>query len=311
VLSAVILDLGGVVLQWEAERAFEQVLPADEVPEFLDRIEFAAWNRRNDGGHSFEAAEAELIARFPADAEAIRSYRTYFHHALTGMVPGTSAVIAELQRAGVGLTALTNWSGETFPLAHQRFGILGRFADIVVSGDERLLKPDPAIFALACERAGIEAKEAVFVDDSSANVAAATAFGLTGLLFSDAGTLRADLGRLGLLGDRQALGRPIFHWALRTEWEAATATGEYVWSSRGATYDAEGFVHCSFADQLDGTRRRYYADLADQDVVLLELDPDDPELPVVVEPGGDAEFPHVFAPLPVASVVVRPADWRP
>src|SRR4029077_16944661 len=112
--------------------------------------------------------------------------RTYFHHALTGMVPGTSAVIAELQRAGVGLTALTNWSGETFPLAHQRFGILGRFADIVVSGDERLLKPDPAIFALACERAGIEPEQAVFVDDSAANVAAATAFGLSGVQFSDA-----------------------------------------------------------------------------------------------------------------------------
>jgi 2-haloacid dehalogenase len=227
------------------------------------------------------------------------------------MVPGTSAVIAELQGAGVGLTALTNWSGETFPVAHSRFGILRRFADIVVSGDEKLLKPDPAIFALACERAGIAPEQAVFVDDSAANVAAATSFGLTGLRFVDAEGLRADLVRLDLLDARAPIGRSVFHWALRTEWNAAGATGEYVWSSRGTTYDAEGFVHCSFAEQVDRTRRRYYADLADDELVLLELGPDGRDLPIVVEPGGDESFPHLFAPLPVGMVRAHPGDWRP
>jgi len=79
----------------------------------------------------------------------------------------------------------------------------------------------------------------------------------------------------------------------------------------GVGYDAEGFVHFSFAEQLDGTRAAHYADLADDELVLLELDAAALELPVIVEPGRGELFPHLFAPLPVADVVVHPADWRP
>lgn len=311
-LSAVIFDLGGVVLQWQPERAFEQVLAPDEVAGFLDRIDFHRWNRRNDGGHRFDAAEAELIEQFPGDRDAVLAYRRYFEHTLTGMVPGTSAVIAELDRAGIALSALTNWSAETFPVARERFGILDRFGAILVSGEEKLLKPDPAIFALACERAGVDKESAVFVDDSPSNVAAAADFGLTAVQFTGADALRDALTTLGLLGPRPALGRPVFHWALRSAWEAARLSGTYPWSSRNVGYDAEGFVHGSFAEQVDGVRNRYYADLSSADLVLLELDPDAARIPVVVEDAGSGEaFPHLFAPWPVAPSVVRDADWRP
>jgi 2-haloacid dehalogenase len=310
-LSAVIFDLGGVVLQWEPERAYEQVLPSAEIADFLERIDFRAWNRRNDGGHAFEAAEAELIERFPDDAEAILAYRRHFGHTLTGMVPGTSAIIAELGRAGVRLSALTNWSGETFPVARERFGVLRRFTGILVSGDENLLKPDPAIFALACEREGLEPARTVFVDDAPANVAAAREAGMTGLIFTDAETLRADLARLGLLGPREPVGRSVFHWAARADWEAAQGSGGYPWSTRGVRYEAEGFVHCSFAEQVEPTRAAHFADLESEDLVLLELDADRLGLPVVVEGGGAGEdYPHLFAPLPAAHVVVRTPDLR-
>jgi 2-haloacid dehalogenase len=300
VLSAVIFDLGGVVLQWQPERAYEQVLAPDEVAGFLDRIDFHRWNRRNDGGHSFDAAEAELIEQFPDDRDAVLAYRRYFAHTLTGMVPGTSAVIAELGQAGIALSALTNWSGETFPVARERFGILDRFSAILVSGEEKLLKPDPAIFALACERAGV-VKEA-----------AARDFGLTAIRFTGAEALRDDFAALGLLGPRRALGRPVYHWALRSTWETARLSGTYPWSSRNVGYEAEGFVHASFADQVDEVRHRYYADLSPADLVLLELDPDAARIPVVVEAGGSGEaFPHLFSPWPVAPTVARDADWRP
>jgi 2-haloacid dehalogenase len=310
-LDAVIFDLGGVVLGWEPERAFEQVMPAEQVAEFLARIDFADWNRRNDGGRRFDEAEAELITRFPDAEGIIHGYRTHFAHTLSGMVPGTSAVIAELDQAGVALSALTNWSGETFPIARERFGILRRFSSILVSGDERLLKPDPAIFALACEREGLDPERTIFVDDSPRNVAAATESGLTGLVFTDAEQLRADLVELGVLGPREAVERPIFHWSVREAWEEAETTGLYQWSARGVGYDSEGFVHFSFAEQIDGTRTAHYADLSDAELVLLELDVAALDLPVVVEPGRDELFPHLFAPLPVADVVVHSADWRP
>jgi 2-haloacid dehalogenase len=304
-LNAVIFDLGGVVLKWEPERAYEQVLSSGQVAGFLQRIDFHAWNRRNDGGRPFDAAEAELIERLPDHTEAIRAYRRHFAHTLTGMVPGTSAIIAELGRAGVALSALTNWSGETFPIARERFGILRRFSSILVSGEESLLKPDPAIFALACEREGYEPPRTVFVDDSPVNVAAAQEAGLTGLLFVDAETLRADLVRLDLLEPAEPLGRPVFHWAVRADWEAALTGGGYPWSTRGITYDAEGFVHCSFAEQIEPTRAAHYADLGTDDLVLLELDVDRLGLPVVVEDlGAGQELPHLFAPVRVAEARV-------
>lgn len=302
--EAVIFDLGGVVLTWRPELAFEQVLAAAEVPDFMARIGFHEWNKGTDAGLSFTDAEDQLIARFPSDAAAIRAYRQHYLHTLTGMVPGTGAVMAELARADVRLSALTNWSGETFPLARERFGILKRFSDIVVSGEATLSKPDPAVFALACERAGTPPDRTVFVDDSPTNVAAAEAFGMIGRHFTGAERLRADLAELGLLGGRQSVAEPVFHWALRTNWSQALEQGSYPWSSRGVSYDAAGFVHCSFAPQLARVRSTFYADLADSDLVLLRLDPD-PVLPIVVEDGGAGkDFPHLFAALPVSSSVI-------
>ncbi len=310
-LDAVIFDLGGVVLGWEPERAFEQVMPAGDVADFLERIDFAGWNRRNDGGRAFDVAEAELVERFPEAEGIIHGYRKHFAHTLSGMVPGTSAVIAELGQAGIAMSALTNWSAETFPLARERFGILRRFSSILVSGDERLLKPDPAIFALACEREGLDPARTVFVDDAPRNATAASEFGLTGLVFTNADRLRADLVDLGVLGPREPIEQPIFHWSVRETWEAARVIGVYPWSGRGVGYDAEGFVHFSFAEQIEDTRAAHYADLSARDLVLLELNAARLGLPVVVEPGRGERFPHLFAPLPVADAVVHAPDWRP
>lgn len=292
-LNTVIFDIGGVLLDWAPERAFEQVMDADEVPAFMERIGFHEWNRANDARASIAEAEDALVRRFPSDEAAIRGYRQHFLHSVTGMVPGTAAVIAELGRDGVAMGALTNWAAETFALARPQFGVLNRFRDIVVSGEEGVIKPDPQIYLSACRRLGVDPGQVVFVDDSATNVAAAEELGLTGVRFSSAEQLRADLVGLGLLGPRVPVTEPVFHWALGTDWDAALASGEYGWSTRGTAYDEAGFVHCSFAAQVDGIRRELYGDLPDADLVLLQLDPAD--LPIVVEDG----YPHLFAPLPV------------
>ena len=296
-MRTVIFDIGGVVIPWRPERAFERVMPMHEVPAFMTRIGFADWNRANDGRASIAEAEDELVLRFPDDEVGIRGYRQHFLQTVTSMVPGTSAIIAELARAGVPVSALTNWSADLFAIARSKFGILDRFSDIVVSGQVGVVKPDPAIYLLACERLGRAPSRAVFVDDTPENAVAATRAGLTGLTFTSAGRLREDLVRLGLLGPPEPVTEPSYHWTPRAEWEAALASGFYPWSGRGIDYLAEGFVHLSFWHQLDATRARFYADLAADDLVLLRLDPD-PGLPIVVEGG----FPHLFAPLPVNRV---------
>lgn len=303
--AAVLFDLGGVLIGWDPARAFAQVMPAEQVPAFLARIDFAAWNAQHDGGLPFAEGERALIARFPADEAAVRAYRQHFDRALTGPVPGTGAVLAELQQAGVQLAALTNWSAETFPVARQRFGILRRFAGVLVSGEERLAKPDPAVFRLALDRFGFVAERCTFVDDAEANVAAARAAGLTAVHFRDADQLRADLVALGLLGPRRPPTAPVYHLTELAVWQRAQAEGHYPWSGRRGTYESEGFVHAGFAEQLSGTRTHRYADVADDALVVLELDAARLSVPVVVEDLGSGPFPHLYGPLPVTEVVAE------
>ncbi len=80
-----------------------------------------------------------------------------------------AGIVAELDAAGVPLYAITNFSSEFW----HRFrptqeAVFAPFRDIVVSGDEKLAKPDPAIFHLALARFGLEPQEALFVDDNAA-----------------------------------------------------------------------------------------------------------------------------------------------
>ena len=111
------------------------------------------------------------------------------------------ALVDDLHGAGVPLYAITNFSGEFWPPFRAReAAMFDRFRDIVVSGDERLVKPDAAIYRLAIERFGLVAARTVFIDDNEANVVGAALVGLIALHFIDEPTLRRQLVDLGLLG---------------------------------------------------------------------------------------------------------------
>lgn len=97
----------------------------------------------------------------------------------------------------------------------------------------------------------------------------------------------------------------IFHLAVRDDWDAALATGVYPWSTRGLGFDQVGYVHCSFENQWRGVHERFYADLADDRLVLLVIDEARLESPPVIErlDGAPEAFPHLYSPLPVDAVV--------
>jgi 2-haloacid dehalogenase len=118
---------------------------------------------------------------------------------VAGEIDGAVAVLEELKEAGHELHALTNWSIETFPIARERFPFLTWFESILVSGEECLIKPDPAIFQLLLERIGRTPAECIYIDDSVRNVAAAAALGFDAIAFESAAQLRDDLVRRGLL----------------------------------------------------------------------------------------------------------------
>jgi 2-haloacid dehalogenase len=197
--TAVVFDLGGVLIQWDPRHLYRQLMPEDEVDAFLDEVGFDAWNHQQDAGAAWGPAVEAHAALFPHRRALLAAYPARFPDSLDGPVEGTVAILAELHAAGIRLVALTNWSAETFPYAEAAFDFLALFEGIVVSGREGVAKPDPAVFDLLLSRHDLDPAGTVFVDDSPVNVAAAAAAGLTGLVFTGADRLRADLSRLGLL----------------------------------------------------------------------------------------------------------------
>jgi 2-haloacid dehalogenase len=196
----VVWDLGNVLIDWQPHAALTVALGEEEATRFLsaDDFDFMAFNHALDAGATWDEREAELRTSHPHWVEHAAAYRANFRSSLVGEVPGTVDIVRELSRAGVPMWGLTNWSHEFWPHAPRQFEFLALFDDVVVSGTEKVAKPDPAIFEIAVSRAGLPAADLVFVDDKEANVSAAIQCGLDGILFTGADDLRERLRDRGL-----------------------------------------------------------------------------------------------------------------
>ncbi|WP_213980133.1 HAD-IA family hydrolase [Sphingomonas sp. dw_22] len=199
--SAVIFDVGNVLYDWEPRRLYERLIEDDRALDaFMAEVVTKAWHFQHDAGRPFAETSAELSARYPQHADLIGLWGPRFNDTLPGMLPGMEAIVGDLDARGVSLFGITNFSGEFWPPFRAReAAIFDRFRDIVVSGDERLVKPDPAIYALALARFGLKGPDAVFVDDSRPNVEAARAAGIHAVLFTGGAAFREELVRLHLL----------------------------------------------------------------------------------------------------------------
>lgn len=199
-LRAVVFDVGHVLYEWDIRHLYARLIPDPARLEwFLANVVTRAWHFQHDAGRPFAETSAELIARFPDEADLIRAYGPRWLETIPGPVPGSLELVARLADQGVPLFAITNFAAEFWAMFRPTAPVFDRFTDIIVSGEERLMKPDPAIFALARRRFGLGDGEALFVDDQPANVAAAEAAGWLGHRFESAERLAADLSRLGLL----------------------------------------------------------------------------------------------------------------
>ena len=200
-MTNIVFDIGNVLVRWDLWRAFDDSFETPEqMHAYLEEVGFHDWNLEQDRGRSWAEANADLAARHGERAGPATRY--FARHALTIEQPiaGTWAILEALGAAGHPLYAITNWSAENWDDAlrlHPRLATA--FRDIVISGVERLAKPDPAIFRLLLERNGLAAADCVFIDDNPANVAAAAALGFDAIRFTDPPALAAALRARGLL----------------------------------------------------------------------------------------------------------------
>jgi 2-haloacid dehalogenase len=200
--QSVIFDVGKVLFDWDLRYLFAKLIddPA-ELEWFVTHVVTAEWHFQHDAGRPLAEMVPERKAEFPTHGALIDAYATRFNETIPGPVPGSLDLVARLDAAGVPLFAITNFGHEFWQAFRPTQPVFDRFRDIIVSGTERLTKPDAAIYALAIERFGIDPAGALFVDDNAANVAGAEAAGIAAHLFSDAAGLEAELAARGFLAE--------------------------------------------------------------------------------------------------------------
>ncbi len=204
--SAVIFDVGNVLIRWDARLLYRQLLPDEAaIDAFFAEIGFDAWNLEFDRGLAWDDGVAALSARHPHRSALIRAFHDRWHETVPGPVEGAPELLAELAAAATPVYAITNFSSAKWVETRDRFPFLASsFRDVVVSGDEGITKPDPEIYRRCLARNSLDAERAIFIDDSAANVAAAAALGIDAIHFTSTGELRAALTRRGVLREETA-----------------------------------------------------------------------------------------------------------
>ncbi|MGB7374340.1 HAD family hydrolase [Pontixanthobacter sp.] len=199
-LAAVVFDVGRVIVEWDLRHLFAKLIDdAQELDWFLTHVVTEEWHFQHDAGRPLDDMLPERTAQFPAYADLINAYRARFLETIPGPVAGTASIIERLAGAGMPLFAITNFGDEFWAQFFPTRPELQFFRDIVVSGTEKLAKPDPAIFHLAQQRFGFAPGRMLFVDDNSANIHSADRLGWQTHLFTDADRLEHDLNERGLL----------------------------------------------------------------------------------------------------------------
>jgi len=192
---AIIFDIGGVLVDWNPTYLYRQMFEEDEaeLDYFLTVVCSPEWNAKQDAGHSFSEAIAERIKIFPEYTPYIRAYYTRWEEMVKGEITSTVNILSALRDKGYHLYALSNWSAETYPLIYRRFEFLNWFDEVVISGQVKMAKPDPAIFKLLLRRINRQAQQCLFIDDSEQNILAASRLGFQTIHFSSSGRLYSDL----------------------------------------------------------------------------------------------------------------------
>ena len=196
-IKNVVFDLGGVLINWDPRNLYRKIFAdSKEMDYFLTHICTLQWNSQADAGVPFEQITAELTEKHPEYKEQIALYYPRWSEMLSGEIAGSVQILRELKQKGVPVFALTNWSAQTFPTARRLFPFLSEFDGMVVSGEEKCIKPDPRLYQILLNRYHLRAPESIYIDDNPANVAAAASLGFTAVHFMSPQQLQNALQKI-------------------------------------------------------------------------------------------------------------------
>ena len=193
----IIFDFGSVLVDWNPERLYGPYFNDDaKMRYFLTEICPHAWNAQADAGRCTAEITEERVAVHPEWEKEIRMYFGQWIKMMGEQIPGMQELVEELKNRGYRLYGLTNWSAETFPLVKDNYPVFRLLDGIVVSGEEKIAKPDPGIFRILLQRYGLKPEECLFIDDNPGNVSTGESLGIRGLVFTSAAALKSRLAEV-------------------------------------------------------------------------------------------------------------------
>jgi len=175
-----IFDFGGVLVDWNPFYLYRNYFANDtEIQSFLDRSQFMKINKLADDGENF----SDLCKQFELnkqDTDLVLIFKDQFLKSLGGVIQKNVDRLHQLKPENYKLYGLTNWSAETFPKAFQTYDFFKLFDGIVVSGVEKVSKPDPKIYQILLSRYSLNPAECFFLDDRKENIEVAKQLGIDG-----------------------------------------------------------------------------------------------------------------------------------
>ena len=192
-IKNIIFDLGGVLIDWNPRYLYRKVFHNEvEMEYFLEKICNPEWNLKQDAGRSFDEATNALVNKFPQYEKEIKEYFSNWTKMIGGAIEENVALIEDLKDK-YRLFGLTNWSAETFPIVLNQYPFFKEFEGIVVSGTEKIVKPDAQIYHLLLTRYGLIANESLFIDDNLENINAADKLGFKTIHLEENVNLKSEL----------------------------------------------------------------------------------------------------------------------
>jgi 2-haloacid dehalogenase len=198
-IKNIIFDFGGVLVDWNPRYLFRDLFDnEEEMDYFLENVCTHTWNEQQDAGRSLSIATRTLQKEFPEYEKMIQHYYDDWEIMLNGVIDENIQLLYQL-KSDFRVFGLTNWSAETFPIAQKRFPFLNVFEGIVVSGIEKMKKPDKAIFSLLLDRYQLMAHESLFIDDNPQNISTAKEIGFKTIHFANGIRLENEFRALQLI----------------------------------------------------------------------------------------------------------------
>lgn len=199
-IKNIIFDFGGVVMDWNPRYFFKDYFnDAEKMEYFLKNIATDEWNIEQDRGRSLAEGTDFQVQKHPDWEKEIRAYYDNWTTMLKSEISENVAVLRKLEHSNYELFGLTNWSAETFPFALENYDFFRIFKDkIVVSGTEKVIKPNPEIWNILLNRYQIKAEESIFIDDNCKNIEAAKKLGFICIHIKNDTDLEKELRDLGV-----------------------------------------------------------------------------------------------------------------